>query len=102
MFYVLIGLLLIICILIALGTVKQGKISDLEMEVVLLKEERENLTTKVNLLQRNLDNIQSAYEELTKIEKTKEENKDHRNEPPPTGDVDAHLDRLNKLSDKHI
>ena len=100
MVYVVIGLLTIICVLIVICTIKQGKMSDLEVEVSLLKEERETLTTKVNLLQLYQKNISEAYEEITKIEKAKTENKAEKNEPPPGGDVDARLDRLNKLSDK--
>ena len=37
MVYVVIGLLTIICVLIVIYTIKQGKMSDLEVEVSLLK-----------------------------------------------------------------
>lgn len=100
MTWLVIGLLFIICVLLVVGISKQGRISDLEMDILLLKEERENLTVEVNSLHRNIDNIKTAYEEVTKIEEKKKENKVKKSNPPPTGDVDSRLDRLNKLSDK--
>lgn len=100
MVWLVIGLLFIICVLLVVGISKQGRISDLEMEILLLKEERDNLTVEVNSLHRNIENIKTAYEEVTKIEEKKKENKVKKSNPPPTGDVDSRLDRLNKLSDK--
>lgn len=100
MTWLVIGLLFIVCVLLVVGISKQGRISDLEMEILLLKEEREALTVEVNSLHRNIENIKTAYEEVTKIEEKKKENKVKKSNPPPTGDSASRLDRLNKLSDK--
>ena len=100
MTWVIIILLVVIVLLVAIGTVRQGKVADLETEILVLKEERDSLVTKVNLLERKIKDIRSAYEEVNNIEEQKKENKKNRKEPPPSGDVSSRLDRLNGLSDK--
>ena len=98
MVWVIIGLLALVCLLLVIGMVRQGKMSDLELENCLLKEENEELNIHIDTLQHDLDTYHLVQEEIQKIEETK--NKKKKTEPSAPGDVDSRLDRLNKLSDK--
>ena len=96
MTWLVIGLLSVICLLLVIGTTRQGKISDLETEISLLTEENESLKLKITVLQNNMTKIVDVKKEIDEIEDTKKERPEKTTAPDS---VDSRLARLNKLQD---
>jgi len=99
MFYLILGLFLVMIVLVVILTIKQRKIEELEVKVDGLKADNKALSMQINILHTDLDSLRDAYDAIKKIEQDKAENKKKRKSPP--SDTDSRLDRLNKLSDKN-
>lgn len=99
MYWLVIGLMLVILVFAILNTHKANKINDLEVNNMSLKEENVRLALQVNTLNDDIKKIKEAQDAVKAIEEQKKA-KPQKKAAAPSGDVASRLDRLNGLSDK--